>query len=75
MLYQQSVRWICYSSPWCVLTRVSLSSGPGEQGDGVTLAASEEQKKQDLFKVNGFNALASDKISLDRALKDIRHPK
>ncbi len=38
------------------------------------LSAEEEMKKNDLYKVNGFNAFASDKISLDRALKDIRHP-
>ena len=49
-------------------------SGPGEQGAAVILTADEEKQKDDLFKVNGFNAFASDKISLDRSLKDIRHP-
>ena len=49
-------------------------TGPGEQGSAVILSAEEESKKNDLYKVNGFNAFASDKISLDRALKDIRHP-
>ncbi|XP_013411643.1 putative polypeptide N-acetylgalactosaminyltransferase 10 [Lingula anatina] len=48
--------------------------GPGEQGSAVILSPEEEQKKNDLYKVNGFNAYASDKISLDRALVDIRHP-
>ena len=48
--------------------------GPGEQGAAVILSADEEKKKNDLFKVNGFNAFVSDKISLERALKDIRHP-
>ena len=33
----------------------------------------EEKKKGDLYRVNGFNAFASDIISLHRALKDIRH--
>ena len=50
-------------------------AGPGEQGVPVSLSASEEDNKKSLFQVNGFNALASDKISLDRALKDIRHAK
>lgn len=49
-------------------------AGPGEQGAAVILSAEEEQKKNSLYKVNGFNAFASDKISLDRALRDIRHP-
>lgn len=48
--------------------------GPGEQGSAVILSAEDERKKDDLYKVNGFNAFASDKISLDRALNDIRHP-
>ena len=48
--------------------------GPGEQGSAVILSAEEEKKKDDLYKVNGFNAYVSDKISLDRSLHDIRHP-
>lgn len=48
--------------------------GPGEQGAAVILNAEEEKQKDDLYKVNGFNAYASDKISLQRSLKDIRHP-
>ncbi|XP_074650053.1 putative polypeptide N-acetylgalactosaminyltransferase 10 isoform X2 [Tubulanus polymorphus] len=48
--------------------------GPGEQGMGVHLDASDNDKKNELYKVNGFNALASDKISLNRALRDIRNP-
>ena len=48
--------------------------GPGEQGQAVILDADEEKKKLDLYKANGFNAYVSDKISLHRSLKDIRHP-
>ena len=51
-----------------------LVSGPGEQGAAVILSANEESKKHELYKVNGFNAYVSDKISMDRALKDIRNP-
>ncbi|CAG2256764.1 GALNT [Mytilus edulis] len=49
-------------------------TGPGEQGQSVILDAADEKKKADLYKVNGFNAFASDKISLHRSMKDIRHP-
>ena len=49
--------------------------GPGEQGVPVHIPASENTEKEALYKVNGFNALASDQISLSRALKDIRHPR
>ena len=58
---------------WCT-KKWLLLLGPGEQGAAVILSADEEKKKDALYKVNGFNAYASDKISLDRALKDIRHP-
>ena len=47
--------------------------GPGEQGSSVHIPSSEAQKKEQLFRTNGFNALASDKMSLYRSLKDIRH--
>lgn len=49
-------------------------AGPGEQGQALILSPDEEKKKGDLYKVNGFNAYASDKISLHRSIKDIRHP-
>ncbi|XP_052829502.1 polypeptide N-acetylgalactosaminyltransferase 10 [Octopus bimaculoides] len=47
--------------------------GPGEQGAAVILTPSEEKQKDTLYKTNGFNAFVSDKISLQRSLKDIRH--
>ena len=50
--------------------------GPGEQGAAVAL--SNELKSsgdyQSLLNQNGFNGLASDQISLERSLNDIRHP-
>jgi len=60
------------NSFWVVFTFLLI--GPGEQGQAVILEASEEKEKQELYKVNGFNAYASDKISLHRSMKDIRHP-
>ena len=47
-------------------------SGPGENGEGVTLDASEKQNAQRLIGEFGFNMVASDKISLDRRIKDTR---
>lgn len=49
-------------------------NGPGEQGVGVIIGPEEEKLKQELFMTNGFNGLASDKISLHRSINDIRHP-
>ncbi|XP_041358145.1 putative polypeptide N-acetylgalactosaminyltransferase 10 [Gigantopelta aegis] len=48
-------------------------TGPGEQGSALILGAEDEKHKDELYKVNGFNAFASDKISLERSVKDIRH--
>lgn len=49
--------------------------GPGEQGRPYHLPPGLEDKREELFQTNGFNALLSDSIPLDRALPDIRHPK
>ncbi len=53
-----------------------LFKGPGEQGTGVHFSNKEKQSGEysSLLSKNGFNALASDRISLKRSLKDIRHP-
>jgi len=48
--------------------------GPGEQGKPVLLSKEEESIAKSSYDSNGFNGYASDKISLDRAIKDIRHP-
>uniref|UniRef100_A0A914X4P4 Glycosyltransferase 2-like domain-containing protein n=1 Tax=Plectus sambesii TaxID=2011161 RepID=A0A914X4P4_9BILA len=50
--------------------------GKGEQGTPVALPSDPEtQKLQDqMYRVNGFDALASDQIAVDRSVKDVRHP-
>lgn len=50
------------------------AKGPGEQGIAVLLPPGSDEKKDQLYKVNGFNALASDMIPLNRSIPDIRHP-
>lgn len=50
--------------------------GPGEQGKGVTeIGAGEEDLNQRLFDENGYYGLISDKISVNRSIRDLRHPK
>ncbi|CAF0788992.1 unnamed protein product [Brachionus calyciflorus] len=54
----------------------SQRKGPGEQGQGFMLDPKDSNSnlKRTLYSHNGFNALVSDKISLERSLNDIRHP-
>ncbi|KAJ1521517.1 hypothetical protein ONE63_003180 [Megalurothrips usitatus] len=48
--------------------------GKGEQGAQAFLSSSyDTQKKSKLYNTNGFNALLSDEIALNRSVKDIRH--
>lgn len=48
--------------------------GPGEHGMAYRLPADHDQSKKDqLYRVNGFNALASDFIAMNRSVKDIRN--
>ncbi|XP_052827364.1 polypeptide N-acetylgalactosaminyltransferase 10-like [Octopus bimaculoides] len=66
-----------YKIDWHDYQKILLDSfreGPGEQGRPVVLSAAERIKEEQLFAVNGFNGAVSDKISLYRSLRDIRHP-
>lgn len=47
---------------------------PGEMGKAVKLPANLERLAADKFKLNQFNVLASDAISLNRSLPDVRLP-
>lgn len=47
--------------------------GLGEQGEPAFLKPEEEDERKRLFAENGFNALLSDKIALNRSIADIRH--
>lgn len=47
--------------------------GIGEHGAPAHLPSNLEDERKRLFDQNGFNALLSDKIALNRSVKDIRH--
>lgn len=46
---------------------------PGEEGKGVSIPPDQEAIMKEKFKLNQFNILASDKISLNRSLLDVRN--
>ncbi|XP_061706453.1 N-acetylgalactosaminyltransferase 6-like [Cydia pomonella] len=48
-------------------------TGIGEQGKPASLSSSEASLEKSLYAVNGFNGALSDKIPLNRSLRDIRH--
>ena len=58
---------------WKAIQEDLKRSGPGEQGTAVEMSAADAEKRDELYKVNGFNAYCSDKISLTRSIRDIRH--
>ncbi len=59
-----------------VMKKDKVRTGQGEQGKPVVLPRdTETQKLEDqIYRVNGFDGLVSDQISLNRSIKDIRHP-
>lgn len=50
-----------------------LREGIGERGIAAKLDEDEGENQDKLFKQNGFNAILSDKISVNRSVPDIRH--
>ncbi|XP_050521586.1 N-acetylgalactosaminyltransferase 6-like isoform X2 [Daktulosphaira vitifoliae] len=59
---------------WHQIHLEKLRTGIGEHGARAKISLSEAKTKYDtLYKVNGFNALLSDSISLNRSIPDIRH--
>ncbi|GFR78267.1 polypeptide N-acetylgalactosaminyltransferase [Elysia marginata] len=49
-----------------------LRSGPGEKGNPLYLEGEEKKLADSLIEKEAFNRIASDKIALDRSLKDVR---
>ena len=48
------------------------AEGPGENGKGVKIPADKQAEMKELFKINQFNLMASDMISVNRSLPDVR---
>lgn len=55
-----------------VILDINPASWPGEMGKAVVIGKEEEQLKNEEFKLNQFNLLASDRIALNRSLADVR---
>lgn len=59
---------------WFLAPSVQEAKGkPGEMGKPVKIPADMKDLMKEKFKENQFNLLASDMISLNRSLTDVRH--
>lgn len=45
---------------------------PGENGRPVTMSKKDQENYKEMFKLNQFNLIASDRIALNRSLPDVR---
>ena len=45
---------------------------PGEMGKAVVVPKDREDEKKEKFKINQFNLVASEMLSLNRSLQDVR---
>ena len=48
------------------------SDGPGEMGKPVIIEPEHKAEAERLFRINEFNLMASDRISVNRSLPDVR---
>ncbi|TRY79170.1 hypothetical protein TCAL_09989 [Tigriopus californicus] len=58
---------------WSLAPVVSpIPGSPGEMGKAVVVPKEREEEKKEKFKINQFNLVASEMISLNRSLQDVR---
>jgi len=55
-------------------SRSPAIKGPGEDGEPVILTAEEQAEADKLFAKETFNVIASNKVAMDRRIRDLRHP-
>ena len=70
MVGQTKIDW----HDWDLIADELKRTGPGEQGKPVAVKPNESKIEKSSYQGNGFSGYISDKISLNRAVKDIRHP-
>jgi len=59
---------------WDQIEKESQRVGPGEQGKALLISPTDQKSNYEaLFRANGFSGYASDKISVNRSIPDIRH--
>lgn len=68
-LSDEKIDWHNYE----LIEQERARKGRGEQGKRDQLLPTEEKEYESLFNQNGYNAVLSDKISVNRSVKDIRH--
>ena len=76
---QVTDRWSSYPDEllraWSAAATVPRQSGKhGEMGKAVKIPSEMEEEKKEKFRINQFNLLASEMISLNRSLQDVRLP-
>ena len=74
---QVTDRWSSYPDEllrtWSAAAVVPRQSGKhGEMGKAVKIPSDMEEEKKEKFRINQFNLLASEMISLNRSLQDVR---
>ena len=52
--------------------KAKVPQGPGEMGKPVMIPESQHAEMKEKFKINQFNLMASDLISVNRTLSDVR---
>ena len=67
-----SIYYYLFTIYFLTVLQPSAADGPGEMGKGVKIPADKQAESKEMFKINQFNLMASNMISLNRSLPDVR---